>query len=223
MHRSTFLLQRTTGAPPFARYTPTVLFLEEWARPLLLVHGVAAAVLVGASTHHLIWCRHYLRGRFQRARQERRFALVSACAFVVTFVLGNLLYPTYKVRVRAEYLDEPTSIAAETTVRREAAARDLARSTFGRSSVSPAPATVRSRPADLGWVGRLFDVKEHWVALGCGAALALLALSRFAHPSEDRRWLVAYLGLSLLVCATAWTGAIVGLLVSTFRSVGGAA
>jgi hypothetical protein len=184
------------------------VLLEPFARALLVIHGIAAAVLVGASTHHLLWCRHYLKGRFGRATAERRFALIASVAFVVTFLLGNLLYPTYKVRVRAEYLDAPSAVSAEVMLRRSEAAHHGA-------------VAAPLERVDLSWVGRLFDVKEHWVALGCAASLVLLVLSRRAHPSRDPRLLPLYLGLSLVVCATAWTGAVIGLVTASFRAVGG--
>jgi hypothetical protein len=190
-----------------------MLFLEGWARPLLVVHAIAAAVLVGASTHHLVWCRGYLRKRFPAAtvRAEQRFARIAAIAYVVTFLVGNLLYPTYKVRVRAEYLDAPSVVAAEV------ARRDAQRIAV---TARPAPAPSEAAPRGLQWVARLFDVKEHWVALGTAAALALLALSRWSHPRQQPGALVVYLGLSLFVCATAWTGAVVGLVTASYRAVG---
>ncbi|HEX9102602.1 MAG TPA: hypothetical protein VF997_10375, partial [Polyangia bacterium] len=61
-----------------------MLFLESLARPLLIVHAIAAAVLVGATTHHLLWSRHYLFGRFNRYKAERTFAWVGAAAFLTT-------------------------------------------------------------------------------------------------------------------------------------------
>ena len=45
-----------------------MIFLESLARPLLIGHAIAAAVLVGATTHHLLWCRHYFWGRYHRAK-----------------------------------------------------------------------------------------------------------------------------------------------------------
>jgi hypothetical protein len=188
-----------------------MLLFESHVRVLLVLHAVSAGVLVGASTHQLLWCRHYLKGNHKRKQQERLFAIVSACAFVSTLLLGNLLYPTYKVRVRAEYLDSPRAVAAEADLRRDEASR-----------LAAAPLRAERGAPDLGWVARLFDVKEHWVALGCAASLVLLLLSRRAHPTDERRLLVAYLGLSLFVCGTAWTGAIIGLVTASFRSVGGA-
>ena len=186
-----------------------MLFFEPWIRPLLIVHGIAAGILVGASTHHLVWCRHYLRGRFSRVAAERRFAAIASIAFVATFLLGNLLYPTYKVRVRAEYFDSPSAVAAEVMLQRSEAQRHGGEPKASREG------------GELAWVGRLFDVKEHWVALGCAASLVLLAMSRRAHPLGDRRLAPLYVGLSLVVCATAWTGAVVGLVTASFRAVGG--
>jgi hypothetical protein len=171
---------------------------------------VSAAILVASTTHHLVWSRGYLRGDFGALRGERRFALIAACAFVSTFVLGNLLYPTYKVRVRAEYFDNPAAVVEETHLR---AVQHKAIGVVPEAPVGP---------ISLSWVGRLFDIKEHWVALGCAASLLLLLLSRRAHPVDERRVLPLYLGLSVFMCATAWWGAIVGLVTASFRSVGGA-
>jgi hypothetical protein len=185
-----------------------VTFLEAWARPLLVLHGVCAAVLVAASTHHLLWTRRYRRGSFDKMAGERTFALLASTAFLVTFLLGNLLYPTYKVRVRAEYLDSPAALTEELKLR--------ATQRLGTHEESPAP-----RPRSLASVARVFDIKEHWVALGCAASLALFALSRFAHPKEHPDVLPLYLGLSIVQCSTAWLGAIIGLVTASYRSVGG--
>jgi hypothetical protein len=188
-----------------------VLFLESVARPLLICHAVAAAVLVGSTTHHVVWCRHYLRGRYGRAKGEQRFAAIAAAAFVTTFVIGNLLYPTYKVRVRAEYFDNAAAIAEEIKLR-QAHHRDVGASSTVLPAVTPT----------LSPVARLFDIKEHWVVVGCAASVLLWVLSRKLHPREHPRVLTLYLGLSLVACATAWFGALVGLTTASFRAVGGA-
>ncbi|HEX4460861.1 MAG TPA: hypothetical protein VIA18_22935 [Polyangia bacterium] len=187
-----------------------MLFLEGLARPLLVCHAISASVLVGASTHHLLWCRHYLQDSYGRINAERRFAAISTIAFVCTFILGNLLYPTYKVRVRAQYFDNPSAIAAEVKLR-DAGARDIGIAT------PPLPTTVRS----LTPVAHVFDIKEHWVALGCMASIVLFILSRRAHPREQRGVLPLYLGLAAFQCGSAWLGAVVGLVTASFRAVGG--
>lgn len=191
-----------------------MLFLEGHARLLSILHGVAAGVLLGGATHLALASRRYLRPEPARVvpRSERTYATVTALAFAACFALGAVLYPTYKVRVRAEYLDAPQSVVAELALRHAAAAR------LG----SPMPDRVIERGStnDRRWVGHVFDIKEHWVALGLGGALVLLFVSRFAHPSTEPRAAVLYVALTWLVCIAAWTGALLGLLVVTYRSVG---
>ena len=187
-----------------------MLFLESLARPLLICHAIAAAVLVGATTHHLLWCRHYLWGRYGQVKAERRFATICAITFVSTFVAGNMLYPTYKVRVRAEYFDNAPAIADEVRAR-------VAQHKIVGVAATPAPSVV----ASLSPIARMFDIKEHWVALGCAASVALWILSRKLHPKDDRRVLPLYVGLSAVQCGTAWFGAVVGLVTASYRSVGG--
>jgi hypothetical protein len=190
-----------------------VIVLERWARPLLILHAISAAVLVAAATHHIVWLRNYPRRDFTRYKGERRFALIVAIAFASTFFLGNLLYPTYKVRVRAEFFDNPTAIAEEVHLR---TAQEKLTSPVYQARPSPVDSVVPS----LSPIARLFDIKEHMVALGCAASLLLLFLSRLAHPREEARTLFLYLGLALFACGTAWWGAVVGLITASFRSVG---
>src|SRR5262249_19522857 len=116
----------------------------------------------------------------------------------------------YKVRVRAEYFDNPPAIAEE--VRLRAAQHKLV-----GVAPTPAPTTVTS----LSPIARLFDIKEHWVALGCVASVVLWVLSRKVHPREEPRVLPLYLGLAMVQCGTAWFGAVVGLVTASFRAVGG--
>ncbi len=61
--------------------------------------------LIGASTHHALQMRHYLRAKFGREKLEKTYAKVVSVAYVVTFVLGAMLYPSFRVHVRGYYLD----------------------------------------------------------------------------------------------------------------------
>jgi hypothetical protein len=81
------------------------VFLHGARRLLLVLHAGGSVVLIGAATHHLLEMRHYLRGNFHRERVERIYARVVAIAYVATFALGALLYPSYRVHVRGLYLD----------------------------------------------------------------------------------------------------------------------
>lgn len=169
------------------------MLLEPLARPLLIAHALAAGTLVALTTHHLVWI---VRSRGTRRRGEPRFALLASGAFFLAFTFGGLLYPTYRIRVRAEYLDAPAARAASP------------------SSASP-PALAPPR------IARLFDVKEHVVALGLIASAALFWLSRRADPTAEgvRPF---YLALALFVCAASWVGVLVGLYTAAARSIGAA-
>jgi hypothetical protein len=81
------------------------VFLYTARRALLLLHAGGSIVLIGAATHHALQMRHYLRGRFTRIALEKTYAKVIAVAYIATFVVGALLYPTYRVHVRGYYLD----------------------------------------------------------------------------------------------------------------------
>lgn len=141
-----------------------------------MLHAVSAAVLVASATHHLIWC---LRRRFTL---DRLFATTAAIAYASTFVLGLVMYPTYKVRVRVEYFDQAA--------------------------------------VGLGWVSRLFDIKEMWMLVGVAIAGALVYLSRRAHPRDDARTTPLYLGLSALLFVSVWGATVMGLVVASFKAVG---
>ena len=74
-----------------------------------------------------------------------------------------------------------------------------------------AAAAVATVPS-LSPIARLFDIKEHWVALGCAASIALLdALAQAASEGRAARRCRSTSGWSAVQCGTAWFGAIVGL------------
>ena len=82
---------------------PEVAF-EGAAPVLVLLHGLAAIVLIGASTHHAIIAIGYLRGAY-KVRLGRIYAATVAIAYGVTFVLGMFAYPAFRYHVRGLYLD----------------------------------------------------------------------------------------------------------------------
>ena len=82
---------------------PDIVF-DGAARLLVLLHALAAIVLVGATTHHAIVAIGYLRGK-PRPRLGRIYAAVVAVTYVITFVIGLLAYPTFRYHTRALYLD----------------------------------------------------------------------------------------------------------------------
>lgn len=82
-----------------------MVFLEAWARPLLVLHALSAMALLGAAVHLLVYAWPYLAGRPVRARAERRFTAILLAAFAATFATGALAYPNYRVNVRAAFLE----------------------------------------------------------------------------------------------------------------------
>ena len=195
-----------------------MLFAEQYARLLLVVHAILAATLVAASTHLVVWMRGFPRGRFQRFRAVRKFAVITASLYVATLVAGNVIYPVYKVQVRAGYLERPDMVVRDYQERIETGAA-ISGDAAPPGALARAAATM---PRQAARVARWFDVKEHWVALGMalslGCALALLVWNprRHSHAVAPLLFLMA-LGAS----AAAWLGAIVGLVVSSYRSIGG--
>ena len=80
------------------------IFLDGAARLLVLLHALAAIVLVGATTHHAIVAVGYLRGK-PKLRLGRIYAATIAVTYAVTFLFGMLAYPTFRYHTRALYLD----------------------------------------------------------------------------------------------------------------------
>ena len=80
------------------------IFLDGAARLLVVLHAMAAIVLVGAVTHHAIISVGYLRGKY-KLRLGRIYAATIAVTYGVTFVLGLFAYPTFRYHTRALYLD----------------------------------------------------------------------------------------------------------------------
>ena len=66
---------------------------------------------------------------------------------------------------------------------------------------------------------RWFDVKEHWVALGLLAAVALAFLLLVWDPAEGAAIRPVVLGLAGIVAGTAWLAAIIGVLTAAWRAV----
>ena len=86
------------------RVPPTIVF-ESLAKVLLVLHALAAVVLIG-SVGHLGWeCLHYLRGRTRNVWLGTVHARVGFVLYAFVFCFGLLAYPTYRVRVRHDVFD----------------------------------------------------------------------------------------------------------------------
>jgi hypothetical protein len=196
-----------------------MLFLEAHARAWLILHAVVGTATVAVATHLVVWIRGYPRGDFRRHTSARWFATVGLALYVLEFVIGNLIYPVYKVRVRSEYLDLGSAVQAD------ARARETARTEVTRlhTEVPHAGAAAGERPPrTLSHVARLFDVKEHWAALGLALALGAFVTAWAWEPKRDGRGAATlFVALGVGAAACAWIAAIVGLFVTSHRAIGG--
>ncbi len=83
---------------------PGATFLEPLARGLLLVHAVVGFTAVLSCTHHAVYAWLSVRGP-KRAPQLLRFRPIAPLALAAQVLLGLVLYPTYRVRVRGGHFD----------------------------------------------------------------------------------------------------------------------
>ncbi len=215
------------------------MLFEDYSSLLLIGHAAGALLCVALTTHLVVWLRRWSRG-VPNHGSVRRFAIWAACAYGVTMALGMALYPTYKVRVRAEYLENPSAISRATEAQAASArltfARNLESRRFrlGKANTvqSPEPFTEAERDAIAAVAERRitrgaklvrwFDVKEHWSALGLMLA-GSLALLLWVKSSEKPQRSIARttLVLALGSASIAWISAIIGIVITAARSVAG--
>lgn len=192
------------------------MLTESAARWVLVLHTALGVAAVGAATHLVIWMRGYLKGDYGRHRAVRRFAVISLVLHLIAFVAGNLMYPTYKVEVRAAYLENANAIVEEATVHQQELDRITARENVPRVEQSATSEMVKRAAKAARW----FDVKEHWVALGLIASAGLVLLLRLWDPRRDGAAMSPIaLGLAVVIAGTVWLGAIVGVLTASYRAV----
>jgi hypothetical protein len=188
---------------------------EAAARWLLVVHTVVGAAAVGAATHLVIWVRRLVRGQPGRLRPARRFAWIVLACQVGAFVAGNAMYPTYKVEVRTAYLENREAITADRAAHQAQLARIAGHEAAPTPALSATGGVIKRAAAAARW----FDVKEHWVALGVLASLALVLALAFWDPRAAPELGVILLGLAIVVAGTVWLGAIIGVLTASWRAV----
>lgn len=202
-----------------------MIFLEEHARLLLLLHTALAVGAVAASTHLVLWLRKIRRGQHGRLRAARRFAVIAAALHLGAFVAGNLMYPTYKVRVKVSYLTNPPAVLDDAAAR-ASRATEAERRYLDPEAAAPSEGqharAVAELPGGADRIARWFDSKEHWVAIGLPLALALAFLlpAWKPEPGEGGEIATIVFLLALGACFTLWFGAIVGVLVTSWRAVG---
>jgi hypothetical protein len=197
------------------------------ARLLLVVHTILAAAAVGAGTHAVLWLRRYCRHRgatLPGFASSYRFIRLALVLHALTFLVGNVMYPTYKVSVRMAYLDNPVAVTTDFEQ------RDLQQrrvESFLRDDKSPAAANPASqhRPemaAAAQRIAKWFDIKEHILVLGLIAWLGLWMMVRRWDRETDissQRQDVVVMGLAYFAAATLWAAAVIGILTAAWRAI----
>ena len=192
------------------------MLTESAARWVLLLHTALGVAAVGAVTHLVLWMRGYLRGRFDRHRAVVKFAWLAFALHGAAFLAGNVMYPTYKVEVRAAYLENAGAVLGERVAHERELDKIAAREGTTAYERDATGDMVRRAAKTARW----FDVKEHWVALGLIASGGLVLLLMFWDPKRDGAALapVAF-GLACVIAGTVWLAAIVGVLTASWRAV----
>ena len=189
---------------------------ESSARWLLVLHTALGVSAVGAATHLALWLRKYVRGQHGRRRAVVRFAWLVLALQIAAFACGNWMYPTYKVEVRAAYLESAAAIAAN-----EAAhAKELGKVAAREGAKPPAASATGEIVKRAAQAARWFDVKEHWIALGIFTEAALLLVLALWDPGRDGTAIAPIaMALAWIVAGTVWLGAIIGVLTASWRAV----
>jgi len=211
-----------------------MLFAEGYARALLVFHVLIALALVAVSTHLCIWLRGYPRGKYTRLRAVRRFGMISASLFVLTFLIGNIIYPVYKVRVRMEYLGSGGALLRDYEQREKEKLRlrdqyDALRAAHNNRDIPDKPSkpklsaqTLSNLPMRGAKIARWFDIKEHVAALGLIMSLACMMILLVWDPKKHGGAISSVVfTMAVFAAASAWFGALVGIVVSSYRSIGG--
>ncbi len=76
-----------------------------WIKLGLILHAVAAGALTGSTTHLALVLRKARLGK-PNPRLQRLYPAVALGCYTVVYALGTVIYPRYRVEVRANYLDE---------------------------------------------------------------------------------------------------------------------
>ena len=195
---------------------------ESAARWLLVLHTALSVATVAALTHLVIWMRGYTRGVTSRHRAVRKFAFIALALFGANFIVGNLVYPTYRMRVRAEYLDVPTAVVEDARRRAEEHANALERHGADPRVVAAARAAedANARAIGAAKAGRWFDVKEHWVALGLALTAGLTLILAIWSPARDGSGIAPLTFVMALGAAgSVWLAAVIGVITAAWRAV----
>ncbi|MCR4318527.1 MAG: hypothetical protein NUW37_19465 [Planctomycetes bacterium] len=83
-------------------FLPTVTtFLQDYYQPLLILHAVAAIVSTGGATHLFVAYVTLVRKKVLQKKRLKLFSTITLVSYLICFIDGLLIYPTYRFWVRA--------------------------------------------------------------------------------------------------------------------------
>lgn len=153
-----------------------MVFLEQFYAVLLLAHLFGTFILVGSLTHNLLIVIKYVRGKFGRQKLEFYYNRVSLWSYGIVYVLGALIYPAFRVYMRAEYFDTQTP-----------------------------------------WATGLFEVKEHWGAVGLAFFFVYYYLRKNFKPNIEKEKLWLYVPFCVVLNIIVWYKTVVGCYLSLLK------
>jgi len=83
-----------------------MIIFESISKPLLFLHLVTAVIAMASAIHLCVRFTMALRGRKGLFRIKKMHAQILAISYSISFILGAIIYPTFRVRVRYEYFDK---------------------------------------------------------------------------------------------------------------------
>lgn len=81
------------------------VFLQSWGSLLVVVHTLSSIVLCGASGHQAVLAIQLLRRRRVRLPLLTTYGWTTLLSYLSTMLAGVLLYPRYRILIRAMFLD----------------------------------------------------------------------------------------------------------------------
>ena len=192
------------------------LFLQTWGPLLVVLHTLGAIVLSGSSVHQALLSIQLLRRKQVRFGLLRIYALTTLCAYLATTLVGALLYPRYRVLIRALFLDRHAPWAANLFDWKENVATiglplavgalllasALSRATRERRSAHPSP----SEPA-----------RDERARATDAQASDSDAASAIDDPTSDRAVLALYAVMAIGTALVSVGNVVAGIVVTSVR------
>lgn len=192
------------------------LFLQTWGPLLVVLHTLGAIVLSGSSVHQALLSIQLLRRKQVRFGLLRIYALTTLCAYLATTLAGTLLYPRYRVLIRALFLDRHAPWAANLFDWKENVATiglplavgalllasALSRATCERRSAQPSP----SEPA-----------RDERARATDAQASDSDAASAIDDPTSDRAVLALYAVMAIGTALVTVGNVVAGIVVTSVR------